>query len=526
MKIGKYTIWLILLINIIIFGLINWGLPIRFEENDDIIMCLIANGGYTGAPDCHLVFINALYGSILAWLYTIIPTIEWYTVSFFILHIVSITCIVYLVAIKSKRSTIVKLVWLSFIYILWMRMILSLQFTTTAGITTMAGCWLMCQNTRKKNLLGGLLIIIASMLRFHIVGLIVLMFIPVYIFQFHLEFKRYIPLIIVGMVVFSVKFIDNSFYQSPEWKYFKEYNYIRGQLNDNPNADKQYVYDNLPNGIEKADYDMLLNFMADPAVMDLKTIKVIFLGLKEVSLKEKINNVCTLRLYFSIILLLLCLTVLLLVNSTKNEKAYLVVLCLLFCCIAVGISMNGTLKNRVFLCMLLSIMIGYYQIATQDKASRCIILLCIFCVVMLMNGKYIKQMYKTSIAIERKILLWNEVDTLLKTTVQNENYVISIGADMLIEGMSVYKVRIPNYRIIGLGWLISTPFNAGIFDTYMDLTRDDIYIVSTNENTTVGQLQSLILNNYLLYTREKIIASSEHYKIIKLIPMDYEHPIQ
>ena len=65
------------------------------EENDDILMCLIANGGYTGIPDCHLVFINALYGKILVLCYEIIPYIEWYTLSFCLLHIVSMTVIIY-----------------------------------------------------------------------------------------------------------------------------------------------------------------------------------------------------------------------------------------------------------------------------------------------------------------------------------------------------------------------------------------------------------------------------------------------
>ena len=48
-----------------------WLLPLGFEENDDVMMAMIANGSYSGAPDYHLVYINVLYGWVLAGLYSL-----------------------------------------------------------------------------------------------------------------------------------------------------------------------------------------------------------------------------------------------------------------------------------------------------------------------------------------------------------------------------------------------------------------------------------------------------------------------
>ena len=66
---------LILIINICLFFFFSYFLPIRYEENDDVIMCMIANGIYGGIPDCHLVFMNAILGSLLSSLYKLTSTI-------------------------------------------------------------------------------------------------------------------------------------------------------------------------------------------------------------------------------------------------------------------------------------------------------------------------------------------------------------------------------------------------------------------------------------------------------------------
>ena len=47
---------------LLVFGLLYVAGWVRFEENDDVVMALIASGKYTGRVDPHLVFSNVLYG--------------------------------------------------------------------------------------------------------------------------------------------------------------------------------------------------------------------------------------------------------------------------------------------------------------------------------------------------------------------------------------------------------------------------------------------------------------------------------
>ena len=59
-------------------------LPFRFEENDDVIMLLLASGNYTGNFESNLIFINPIYGGLVAFLYKSIKGIEWYTFLFIV----------------------------------------------------------------------------------------------------------------------------------------------------------------------------------------------------------------------------------------------------------------------------------------------------------------------------------------------------------------------------------------------------------------------------------------------------------
>ena len=78
----------------VFFIIAAYLLPIRFETNDDVVMLLLASGNITGTPEFFLVFINAIYGFLVSSLYKIFPFVEWYTLLFSFIHIVSISVLV------------------------------------------------------------------------------------------------------------------------------------------------------------------------------------------------------------------------------------------------------------------------------------------------------------------------------------------------------------------------------------------------------------------------------------------------
>lgn len=153
-------------------------MPIHFEENDDIIMSLIASGGYSGIPDPHLVFINYLYGLLLVALYNISSSIEWYTLMFCVLHIIALSVIIYFL-IKTKINKITKILFVILFYIFEIRLIMLIQFTTTATIVAFSGFLLVLLAKKPYKLLGACLLILGSLIRFEASALVLVLSIPI-----------------------------------------------------------------------------------------------------------------------------------------------------------------------------------------------------------------------------------------------------------------------------------------------------------------------------------------------------------
>ena len=113
-------------------------LPIRFEENDDVVMLLLASGNYTGSFESNLVFINPMYGSLVSMLYRFTTEVEWYSVLFVFFHLVSFSVIIhYLFSLKIKYKLKGSLVIL--LSVIELNLVMYLQFTTVSILLTIAG---------------------------------------------------------------------------------------------------------------------------------------------------------------------------------------------------------------------------------------------------------------------------------------------------------------------------------------------------------------------------------------------------
>ena len=220
-----------------LFAVMAWLLPLGFEENDDVMMAMIANGTYSGAPDYHLVYINVLYGWVLAGLYGLTRAIEWYTLSFAVLHVLSMSVLSYCLITMPNRARWEKILWLIILYVLWARIIVALQFTTTAGLVCMAGCVLLLRESKKARWIGVAMVIIAALIRFWAAGLVGLLMAPIIVYTYRLEWRKYIAVVVMLTAVVGCRVANQKIYdRDPEWKYYRTYNLLRAQLNDNPNA--------------------------------------------------------------------------------------------------------------------------------------------------------------------------------------------------------------------------------------------------------------------------------------------------
>ena len=227
----------VLAFNILFFGVMAAVLPMQYEENDDIMMAMIANGTYSGTPDYHLVYINVIYGFVLAWLYGLNGAVEWYTWSFVVLHVVSMTMLVYCILTTPNRARWERVAWIGLLYVLWARIIIALQFTTTAGLTCLAGCVMLMRERRTERWAGAGWIVIAALVRFMAAGLVGVLMAPIIVYTLRTDWRRYIPIVVMLCAVVGCRMANHAVYdRNPEWRYYREYNQLRAQLNDNPNA--------------------------------------------------------------------------------------------------------------------------------------------------------------------------------------------------------------------------------------------------------------------------------------------------
>lgn len=518
MRFGNRYIFCIgvLLFNALFFALVAYLLPMRFEENDDVVMCMIANGVYSGSPDCHLVFINAIYGSVLAWLYSLSQAIEWYTLSFSIIHIVSMSVLVWCILLDKEHNRWIKAVFLLFLYVIWVRIILSFQFTTTAGLACVAGCVLLLHRANRCQIFGGGLVLISSLIRFHVAGLVVLLFIPLFLYTIKLNYKRYIPMVLIGFLVLFCHIADNLFYQTQEWGYYKEYNTLRGKINDNPNAFSDEVLGNLPIGVSEADYQLLCVASADPNIMTLNVLKQIDTSLESVSIIDKWHNVKALKSYITAILIaMIVMGIAVLGSYDKGRKIGLSIVALLVVAIMVFVALNATLKNRVFLCILIATMtIVYHWMHIDNRIA--IITLCV--AIVGLSAFYAKQTYEVGKWNASGCVNWNKNQISLVSQLPDEARLLMLVADMKIEYTPPFHIKEIPYHFCVLGWMTANPLNNQL-SSHKALIDPNVYIFMRNTGYTpmlLTHIREQIQYHYGLQTELSVFAENQSYAIVQL----------
>lgn len=505
----KYRKIVILSFNLLLILLVSTLGFCRFEENDDIVMCMIANGEYTGTPDSHLVFINALYGLLLVGLYSITPAIEWYTISFLFLHWVAMSVVVYCVVSDDKQSFYSRMALLMVFYVMWLMMLHYLQFTTTAALVAFAGCLLLLRDNWKMLVGGALLVLVASLVRFEMAGLSVLVFSPMFLVSYKRQWKRYFVLVIVGIDVLVCKSIDSCFYQASEWKYYKEYNQLRGGLHDNPNLWR--INPGFDERITDEDLQLFQMFFIDPTVftkdvlveMHDEIVKVPFFFKRIKGSVRWVYHNCL--FLFGIFLLY---SILYFGNGKKT--GWLLAYFIAFVGLCFYINIGGTLKGRVLIGMLLPfVAVSSYLMQSFDRDKY--VYTAILCMIVSIWALNIKPLGSFR---DKKLILEEQLSMIDKS---NCSAVIAFGADFKIEAFSPFDISLDSYpQIIFSGWLTSIPFNADRLGSYVQLIDKDVAIFLSKTNVEFIELiEKSITYHHSVNVSHKIINASDRYMLVQ-----------
>lgn len=514
--------WFVLLFNAAVFALMAWLLPMHYEDNDDVYMCMIANGGLSGTPDGHLVYINALYGWIIAGLYRVTRIIEWYSLAFCVLHVFSISSIVLLVIKDCRMRPLLKFLFFVFLYAFWAHIVINFQFTTTAGLLCFSGCLALVQPSKKWRIIGVCAVFIASLIRFHAAGMVGLLFAPVLITSFFNDKRFAYWTAAVAFVALFGHWADGLFYRQSDWMKYGQYNKVRGHINDNPNA--YLVFDDLPKGIEKEDYSRFCEFQGDPKVMTLTRLQEIQSKItKKITLQKVISNLSD-NLYDykkPVVFLALCYLVCIILSCRRTKTSLLFVLLgslVVLALLLLYLGVMATIKQRVFFCMLLPefyIIVKLFSLIIElDRfflLGRGFFLSIIIGLILWCSN----QDYKISKnAMRTKNLFDNSQLPLLKD-LENQNLNIYLRC-CNIEFLPIMHIKDFGFRLVGFGWITNIPFQKGILESHRDLVDSDIIYFGVADAPPVALVER-IEKNYGIKNKMIIVNKNEFFALYKFV---------
>ena len=519
-----FTYSLALGVWIVIFLFLAWALSIRFESNDDVVMLMISSGAYSGTPDYHLVFINVIYGLLLKLLYFNLTGFEWYTVLFCLLHIISFSLIFW---IYSKRITTAfgQLLLLLLLLVLQVRFIVGLQFTTTAAIVACAGLALYFERGKNFKFIGLFLFLVASLIRFEAAMLCFGVYAPVMLFPLSGRIRSKRQLLNTGLILSAIlvlpvlaRVVDAQVYKhNSEWRYYVDYNRVRGALNDNPNFAKLLNDNPICSVADINDLRNLGNFIADPAILDLHAITHVKEVLDIKPFFDKSQNIKTwICFYVDTIICILLLILLLIFERKVTYRWGLLFSGLSFFMLLSWVSLNATVKERVFLSAITPLMLIMILMIVnyQKKCWRIVVLSVLYLLTLHTIVKQTVDMY--AVKKEQSRLVIKQLD-LIKSSINCD--FTPFGNSVILEGLNPFSItsnfKSLNARMIGNGWMTEIPLNHRRMDSHLDFVEKPILIfMSKGSEPQIHNIQYCIKKNYQIDTVLEVVAEDELSEII------------
>lgn len=449
----------------LLMGLAILFLPIRFEENDDIVMLLLASGNYTGNFESNLIFINPIYGAVVSSLYRFSKGIEWYTLLFLLFHLVSFSVLIHkIIKLTLKPIFVISLVIL--FSVLELNFLMYLQFTTVAIMMSVAGVILYHREKRIQSIFSFLMILFAAFIRPEVTLLILIFVLPYFIYT-SFRFKSYRRLIyfLFFLTIPVSSIITRDKLVSKEWNIATKYNRLRAEVTDNLNADfSESIYKGV---CSKEDYTLLKNFFPNPNVITMEVLKRLSHNIQIKKQQSDIfKNIKTQFISYvrDFILLFFILGMLVVFNKNNKNRLLILLYSVFLISVLAYISIDGLLKNRIFLGFVISfILVCIFLIEEWNYFSR-------FQLYSLSIGFVLLSFYYTrrltekvnETLLNRNIYLSEQIDLLNEFHKYNSTkYITPYGDDLKLHYLNPFEISniTRNWNLYYLGWMTKNPHN-------------------------------------------------------------------
>ena len=269
-KFRNSNLFIVILINLIIFGLVNIMFDIKYEQVDDFIIYNLYSG-LDGTYNIHGIYIHPLICMLLSMLFRIIPQINWHTIFLLSMQFICFTIIGNRI-LKKHKNPISIIMYIVFAGVFYTTLLLLIQYTSVAALLILTAFFIIVdefesrkesqkenreisvgkneentQEEKKQNkksiILASILFAIGIMTRMQSLMIIAPFFLLYAIYNLIIWEKKKVTnqellrlvkqYLVIGIITIIVYISNIIIYQSDDlYKEYMEYNDIRAVLHD------------------------------------------------------------------------------------------------------------------------------------------------------------------------------------------------------------------------------------------------------------------------------------------------------
>ena len=574
-KFKNSNLFIVILINLIIFGLVNIMFDIKYEQVDDFIIYNLYSG-LDGTYNIHGIYIHPLICMLLSMLFRIIPQINWHTIFLLSMQFICFTIIGNRI-LKKHKNPISIIMYIVFAGVFYTTLLLLIQYTSVAALLILTAFFIIVdefesrkesqkenreisvgkneentQEEKKQNkksiILASILFAIGIMTRMQSLMIIAPFFLLYAIYNLIIWKKQKITnqellrlvkqYLVIGIITIIVYISNIIIYQSDDlYKEYMEYNDIRAVLHDmsytNYEENKE-IFDEI--GWSKNDHYLFYTFnFGDENVYSKENLQKILdykmskndyynlnLNRKEVTnkLTDEITNINT---YICLLFIVIFIVALI----TNKEKTLLTIFIaittigmnILF--IVLNRSMQRVIIPEYILGTALLIYFTKFKVKKQrqeeiSKARNQVIALAIIIITIIFAGSR----YEFNYSLED----YKQYQDIIEyTNNHKENVYLYTVPSLQYRYLSYSVYQMPpkgafsNLRVMG-GWDM---FTKNYYDfkerydlegTFLDLLKENVYLID-GDVIWSGNYYHNYIDKIVLFIKENYNMDVQYEKI-------------
>lgn len=267
-KLKKNAFLFSLLVTAILLFLFTSITTPLLNSGDDAFMMYTLAGGFGEAPT-NLLHYNHLWhpwlGSLVSNLFSVMPGVNWYSIALLVYHWLGLTAVFYVMLRTVKLSSAI-LLFLTLFTFIEARLLLSLNLTGAALVAGVGAVFLVTHLVKQQRITNWLtvfavlLLLLAGLLRLHVIVLVILLFLPLLFFGFSKKQVVRVATIIFlsGAILFGLNKLQEQYYikHIPGWK--KQDEFRQGLFY----AYNRPIKENIPGSVFKDSTEQELFFSA------------------------------------------------------------------------------------------------------------------------------------------------------------------------------------------------------------------------------------------------------------------------